>query len=221
MSMPMPMRCSIPLCRYNGRASRNLAVTIQASKPGEALLLGMGCSGAAAVLMWALPIQNLDAGTLPVAEHEQGFGKGVLLQLALDQRCQRAHAFPKVHRRKTKIHRRLTTCYPPHCGNRLTVKSNCSRPAASRPVSSQARPLVNWIRQWMPVAATGASCTFCKTGAVNIQSLLLYYPLIPTFSRRAKEILRGPLNIYLAPQMTDRYRWRRSAAIFSSSNRAI
>ena len=37
-----------------------------------------------------LPIQNLDAGTLPVAEHEQGFGKGVLLQLALDQRCQAA-----------------------------------------------------------------------------------------------------------------------------------
>ncbi len=49
----MPMRCSMPLCRYNGRASRNLAVTIQASKPGEALLLGIGCSGAAAVLTWA------------------------------------------------------------------------------------------------------------------------------------------------------------------------
>ena len=31
---------------------------------------------------------------------------------------------------------------------------------------------------------------------VNIQSLLLFYTLIPTFSRRAKEILRGPLNIY-------------------------
>ena len=32
-----------------------------------------------------LLIQNLDAGTLPVAEHEQGFGKEVLLPTSLRQ----------------------------------------------------------------------------------------------------------------------------------------
>ncbi len=48
---PTPIRCKIVSCRYRGMASWYFETAIWASKPGEAMLLGIGWAGRGAVLM--------------------------------------------------------------------------------------------------------------------------------------------------------------------------